>query len=89
MSKAMTPEERAQYQREYRARRKAVEPMDPVLAEIVKEDPTLLNIARRDSLDNPYTDGMPDTPYLIQNMSQWNRDQLLGKLPMTKRSSQS
>ena len=33
---------------------------------------------------NPYTDGLPDWPELIQNLTQHQRDAILDKLPRAK-----
>jgi len=57
---------------------------DDLVAKILADDPSLRNIPRRDNLRNEQSDGMADTTTLIQNMTQWQRDQILGKLPMTK-----
>lgn len=91
MTKQYDLEARREYQRQYRAKKKAVvaEPIaeKELVAQILEEDPSLLNIPRRDGLRNPYDDGMPDTPQLIQNMSQWHRDQILGALPKSARKT--
>lgn len=67
--------------------RKPAIPEDPLVAEVLAEDPTLLRIPRRDSFRNPYRDGLPDTPEIIHAMTQGARDAILRAMPATKRGS--
>jgi hypothetical protein len=94
-----TPEQEKEYQRQYRAKRRLEqsiqtatgkpELVDPVVAEILEEDPTLMDIKPRPPL--PKDDGKEisrDYRELIQNMSQARRDEILAKMPMSKRIPQ-
>ena len=92
-----TPEQEKEYQRQYRAKRRLEqsieiamgkpELVDPVVEEILKEDPTLLQITPRPSLPKEGV-GSNDYRELIQNMSQARRDAILAKIPMSKRIPQ-
>lgn len=41
---------------------------------------------KREPFRNPYADGMPDTPQIIAAMTQPRRDEVLRRLPATKRA---
>ena len=94
-----TPEQDREHQRQYRARRKLEQSIetaigkpdlvDPVVEEILKEDPTLMDIKPRPPLPKDDGKGISrDYRELIQNMSQSQRDAILAKLPMSKRIPQ-
>jgi hypothetical protein len=94
-----TPEQEKEYQRQYRAKRRLEqsivsatakpELVDPVVEEILREDPTLMDIKPRPPL--PKDDGRGvsrDYRDLIQNMSQARRDEILARINVSKRTPQ-
>jgi len=91
--------DRAEYQRQRRAKLRLEqsiqtatgkpELVDPVVEEILKEDPTLMDIKPRPPLPKDDGKGISrDYRELIQNMSQARRDEILAKMPMSKRIPQ-
>jgi hypothetical protein len=73
-----TSEARAAYQREYRAK-KAVEPERPV-PPVEAESRLHRDRVPKRGWHNPYDDGLPDWPELIQNLTQHQRDEILEKM---------
>ena len=63
--------------------RKPAIPEDPLVAEAIAEDPTLLKIPRRPPLRR-VDDGLPEMGDCIRAMTQAQRDDILRALPVTK-----
>ena len=64
--------------------RKPVIPLDPIVAEAIAEDPTLLQIPRRPELRSDPGDGLPSMSECIRNLTQPQRDDILRAMPTTK-----
>jgi hypothetical protein len=64
--------------------RKPAIPLDPIVAEVLAEDPTLLKIPRRPALRYVTGDGLPSMGECIRAMTQAQRDDILRALPTTK-----
>jgi TnpA family transposase len=87
--------DKAEYQRQRRAKLRAMaeqtaSPAEAAVARsmlegpdmdaILREDPSLVNVPRRDNLRNAHSDGMVDYSTLIQNLSQAQRDAILERV---------
>ena len=66
------------------ARKTAAIPDDPIVAEAIAEDPTLLAIPRRPRLRDTSTDDLPSFGVLVGRMTQPQRDDILRAMPQTK-----
>ena len=69
-----------------RNRRPAI-PLDPIVAEAIAEDPTLLKIPRRTPLRRLDDDGLPEMADLIRSLTQEQRDAILRAMPTTGRKA--
>jgi len=91
--------QKKQYQKDYMARRRGAhgavfitndpadaedEDLDQAGPPPVEHDADPVPLAPRGKLNNPYRDGLPDWPEIIQSLTQKQRDALLEAMPHTK-----